>query len=66
MEFQSHGQTALRQPIDLLCLAAVPKPDASLQQKYDSWHACSIAFFLVTVASTVTVGVDGGGLDPKK
>ena len=37
MEFlQSHGQSA-RGPIDLLCLAAVPKPDVTLQQKYDSW-----------------------------
>lgn len=36
MEYLQHGQV-VREPIDLLCLAAVPKPDVKLQQKYDSW-----------------------------
>ena len=43
MEYLQHGQV-VREPIDLLCLAAVPKPDVKLQQKYDS-RMYSVMFY---------------------
>lgn len=54
MEFlQSHGQSA-RGPIDLLCLAAVPKPDVTLQQKYDAMGLPDpVAFAMLTALGAI-------------
>jgi len=49
MEYLQHGQV-VREPIDLLCLAAVPKPDVKLQQKYDAMGLPDPVAFAMLVA----------------